>query len=424
MWWVYETLVLIGLLLYLPRALWRRRLPHSGWRMRVGGYPARIREAVRGRRPVWIHAVSVGEVLAARPLIDALAARVPAEPVVLSTVTPGGFEVAAKHLGPRGIVIYFPLDLRGCVRRALETIQPRALLLMESELWPTMLRVAKQRGVPVAVVNGRVSPRTFQRARRLAPWLGPVLRQVDRFLMQSETDAERIIALGAEAGRVRVTGSLKWDASLAARPEASELAAMARRLGLNGREAVIVAGSTHRGEEAQLLQSFQALRALQARARLILAPRHLERVGEVERAVREAGFAPARLSQAAPDAGWDVGIVDVFGELPRYYGLASAVFIGGSLIPHGGQNPVEAASLGKPVVFGPSMHNFPDIASQLTSQQAARQLSGAAELTPALTDLLTHPAQAHAMGQRALELAERSRGALQRTLEALRSLGL
>ena len=430
MWWVYELLLAIGLIVYLPKALWRKRLLHRGWRMRLGRYPASVHESLRGRHPVWVHAVSVGEVLAARPLIDALGAQasgrmpsgVEAEPLVLSTVTPGGFDVASQHLGDRGVVIYFPLDLRFCVRRALDALHPRALILLESELWPAAMHLTKARGIPIAIVNGRVSTRTFRRAHWLAPWLGKLLRHVDLFLMQSETDADRIIQLGAAPERVRVAGSLKWDASLAARPTSSEIDATARRLGLNSHESIIVGGSTHRGEEAALLSAFRILRSNQGSTRLILAPRHLERLAEVERIVREAGLIPSRLSQVASNARWDVGLVDTFGQLPCYYGLASAVFIGGSLIPHGGQNPLEAASLGKPIVFGPSMHNFADIASQLTHYQAARQLSSAAELTPTLRGLLQDAGSAHAMGRRAQELTERSRGSLQRTLEALQPL--
>jgi 3-deoxy-D-manno-octulosonic-acid transferase len=422
MWWVYEALLVVALVAYLPKALWRRRLPHRGWRMRLGRYPASIHESLRGARPIWVHAVSVGEVSAARPLVDALAARAPGEPLVLSTITPGGFDVASKHLGDRGVAIYFPLDVRRCVRRALDALHPRALLLLESELWPTAVRLTQARGIPIVIVNGRVSMRTYRRAQRLIPWLGGLLRYVDLFLMQSETDADRIIRLGALPASVQVTGNLKWEASLAARPAPAMVEETAGWLGLNGQERLIVGGSTHRGEEAELLRALQALRASHGSVRLLLAPRHLERLAEVEGLVQQAGFSSRRLSHAPRGARWDVGLVDTFGQLPRYYGLASAVFIGGSLIPHGGQNPLEAASLGKPIVFGPSMHNFTDIASQLTSHQAARQLSGAAQLLPALRGLLQDPASAHAMGRRAQELTERSRGALQRTLEALRPL--
>ena len=284
------------------------------------------------------------------------------------------------------------------------------------------IRQTTSRGIPVAVVNGRISPRTFRRYQPVRPWLKGTLDRVTLFLMQSQADADRLLQLGASPEKVRVTGSLKWDASLGSRPTAEAVRETAAQLGLNGSEAVIVAGSTHRGEEAAVLAAFQALRASHPRARLILAPRHLERLGEVEDLVRHAGLPSARLSQALPGREWAVGLVDTMGQLPRYYGLATVAFIGGSLIPHGGQNPLEAASVGKPVVFGPSMHNFESIVHQLLAHHAARQVAGPGELGRLFEELLGDPAEAQAMGTRARELTERFQGATQRTMDALKPL--
>jgi 3-deoxy-D-manno-octulosonic-acid transferase len=419
MWLAYEGLVLLGLLLYLPRALWRRRLPHRGWRMRLGRYPAALASRLHGRRSLWVHAVSVGEVLAARPLLRRLEAAAPEQPVVVSTVTSSGFAVAQEHLGRNGVAVYFPLDLRPCVRRALEALRPGLLLLMESELWPLVIHEAHARGIPVAVVNGRVSERAFRRWRLARGLLAGTLGRVRLFLMQREEDASRLRRLGAPADRVRVVGSLKWEASLSARPSAQAIGEAARRLGLDTRTPVLVGGSTHRGEEDALLGALARLRVGAPELRLILAPRHLERLGEVEALVRRAGLHPLRLSSPEPAPVWDVGLVDTFGQLSLYYGLATVVFIGGSLIPHGGQNPLEAASLGKPVLFGPSMHNFSDIARQLLDAGAARQLRSRRELAGALRPLLQRPGDAQALGRRAQELTERSQGAADRTLEAL-----
>jgi 3-deoxy-D-manno-octulosonic-acid transferase len=420
MWLLYECLLIVAFLLYLPKAFWRRRLPHRGWRMRLGRYGPEVTSRLAGQRSIWIHAVSVGEVLACRPLVRALAERDPHRPVVLSTITPSGFSVAAKQVGEFGVPVYFPLDLRLCVGRALETLRPRVLLLVESELWPMVIRLTKARGIPVVVVNGRVSPRTFRRYRRITPWLTQLVGTIDLFLMQSEADAARIIELGAPREHVRVVGSLKWDASVGTRPRPDIVQATARQLGLNGTERVIVAGSTHRGEEAAVLDAFANLRQVDVRLRLIIAPRHLERLGDVEALVLERGLTVRRCSQTEPSRSWDVGLVDTFGDLPRYYDLAAAVFVGGSLIPHGGQNPLEPAGLGKPVVFGPSMHNFADIVQQLLASQAARQVAAGGELTTAFKDLLTNSSGAQAMGARARELTERSCGATTRTLDALR----
>ena len=419
MWLLYEILFLIGLFAYVPRAVWRRRLPHRGWTMRLGRYPEPVVRSLGGRRTIWVHAVSVGEVLAARPLLAALRQAAPAEPVVLSTITPSGFAMAEQHVGAGGVAVYFPLDLRCCVARALNTLRPRLLLLMESELWPTVIRLAAARGVPVAVVNGRLSPGSFARYRLARPVVRGMLRRVALFLMQSQVDADRLLQLGAPPDRVRVVGSLKWDASLSARPDPGAVSQLAARLGLGGREMVLVAGSTHRGEEQAVLGALHMLRGSRADARAVIAPRHLERLDEVERLARQTGFTVARLSQADGAGRWQVGLVDAWGQLPLYYGLASVVFIGGSLIPHGGQNPLEATSLGKPVVFGPSMHNFEAIAHQLLAHRAARQVAGGEELSLVLAELAAHPDDAQAMGRRAQELTGQFQGATHRTLEAL-----
>ena len=423
MWWLYESLLVLALLGYLPSALWRRRLPHAGWTMRLGRYPDAVRARLSGEQPLWVHAVSVGEVLAAQPLVRAFTQRNPAAPLVLSTITPSGFAVATKQAGERGIPIYFPLDLRVCVTRALDTFRPRALLLMESELWPTMIRLAQARGIPVVVVNGRLSPRAFRRHRWARPLLGGTFKRVDLFLMQSQADADRLLQLGVALERVRVVGSLKWDASLGLRPSPQMIRETSARLRLDGSEAVLVAGSTHRGEETAVLKAFQALRASYPSARLIIAPRHLERLAEVDALIRQGGLSVVRLSQQPSGTGrWGVGLVDTFGQLPVYYALATMVFIGGSLIPHGGQNPLEATSLGKPVIFGPSMHNFESITHQLLAHHAARQAANAEELVALCQELFADQAGAAAMGRRAQELTERFQGATQRTLEALAPL--
>ena len=422
MWLLYQLLLILGLLLYLPKALWRRRLPHRGWSMRLGRYPASIRQQLDGTPVIWLHAVSVGEVLAARPLLERLAQTRAQDPLVVSTITPSGFQLASTQITAAKAVIYFPLDFHRCVTRALDLLRPKLLLLMESELWPMAIHAAKARGVAIAVVNGRISPRTFARYRVVTRWLRGTLDRVDLWLMQSQLDADRVLWLGAAPAKVRVVGNLKWDASLSARPVPEALQAEAHRLGLNGRQSVVVAGSTHRGEEGLVLQAFASLRSAHPQARLIVAPRHLERLAEVEALVRDAGLTPQRLSADLPTSVWDVGIVDTFGQLPTYYGLASAVFIGGSLIPHGGQNPLEPASLGKPLLFGSSMHNFADIARQLLDRRAARQLRNGSELSAALQELLSDRPAAEAMGRRAQDVVEQSRGTTQRTLEALAPL--
>ncbi len=416
MWVVYDLLVLLGLLLYLPCAVWRRRLPHAGWSMRLGRYPSSVTAAVEGRSSLWIHAVSVGEVLAARPLIRALAQRDPDTPLVLSTITAGGLHVARQQ--PNVIPVLFPLDVSRCVHRAFEVVRPRALLLMESELWPNVIRVAHASHVPIAVVNGRMSERAFRRYQRIRPLATPLLLQIERFLMQTDIDARRVQQLGVPAQRIQVVGSLKWDASLGARPTPELIQQAADALGLHG-EPVIVAGSTHRGEEQSVLQAFRAIRRAQPTVRLIIAPRHLERLDEVQGLAQQSGFVVRRVSHTDPAGSWDIALVDTFGRLPIYYGLGRVAFIGGSLIPHGGQNPLEAASLNVPTVFGPSMENFADITQQLIDHQAACQISHPGELSQQLQAVLGDPNLAQALGQRAQQLIARQQGATSRLLSKL-----
>ena len=421
MWFIYDILLFLGLLLYVPGAVWRRRLPHRGWSMRLGCYPASVRARLHRPGAIWIHAVSIGEVMAAQPLLRKLAAAYPAAPLVLSTITPAGFEVASRVVQDRGVAIFGPLDFSVVVKRALRIIQPRIVLLMESELWPNLIRLTRRQGIPVVVVNGRVSARAAGRYLRVKPWLATWLHSVEWFLMQTEADATRMIRMGAARGRVTVLGSLKWDASIASRPQPLELRALAQQLSLSADDALIVAGSTHRGEETALLDAFQTIRQDGRQVRLVIAPRHLERVAEVEELARQHGFSVQRVTTLLHAARpWEVAIIDTLGQLPAYYGLASVVFVGGSLIPHGGQNPLEPASLGKPVIFGPSMHNFAEVTRRLLDHQAARQLGSAAELAAALQAFLADTFAANTMGRRAQELTEDSIGCTQRTLDALK----
>ena len=422
MWLVYEFLLLVGLVLYVPRALWRKRLPHRGWMMRLGRYPASVRARLGKPGAIWIHAVSVGEVLAIQPLIQELAVQQSDAPLVLSTITPTGFDVASKLIGGRGVVIYEPLDIRAAISRALDLIQPRILLLVESEFWPNLICATARRGVPIAVVNGRISARAFRRHRLVRPILAGLFRMIDLYVMQTETDAARVVKMGAPPSRVNVLGSLKWDASLLSRPQPAEIHALAARLGLVDGDALIVAGSTHRGEETAVLDAFQTVRSSAPRVRLVIAPRHLERMGEVEALVRERGMPVQRVSSFTAPTPWDVLIVDTIGQLPLYYALATVAFVGGSLIRHGGQNPLEPASLGKPVIFGPSMENFSEIAQELLAHRAARQLQHAQELSDRLAEWLANPTEAQIAGAHAQALVERLSGVIRRTLEALKPL--
>ncbi|MEE9276168.1 MAG: 3-deoxy-D-manno-octulosonic acid transferase [bacterium] len=406
---------------YFVRLWWRGR-SLRGFGERLGFVPSLPPPGEGGR--IWIHAVSVGEVGVAAALLPALRARRPELRVVLSTVTETGREAAAKLSGPEAL-FYLPFDYPFAVRRALARLRPCALVVVETELWPNLIREAARRGIPVAVANGRLSERSFRRYRRLGFLFQRVTGLLAGVAAREEADAARFRALGA--GRVSVAGNLKYDAP--APPRGADPPAARRRFGLEGWEPVIVAGSTHPGEEAAVGRAVRSLRGQLPGLGLLLAPRRLERVDEVEEILREAGLSPLRWSRlqdgdggavadrAAKEGG--VVILDAMGRLAEAYECATAAFIGGSLIPHGGQNPIEAARWGVPLVFGPHMSNFAEVAEGLLQAGGAIRVEGEGALAEALLPWLSGAAARKAAGEAALAAVEANRGAASRTAAIL-----
>jgi 3-deoxy-D-manno-octulosonic-acid transferase len=364
---------------------------------------------------LWLHAVSVGEVGVAATLARALPAEVP---LLVTTVTPTGQQRARAAFAGRAEVAYLPFDLGFAVRRFFARHRPRALVLVEGDYWPLVLREARRRGLPVAVVNGRVGDRSFRRLRRLrrllAPLMAPLFGAVGRFGMQSREDGDRLLALGIDPCRVAVTGNLKYESP---EPEPQpELEAALRRLA--GGRPLLLAGSTMAGEEGAVLAAFRAAGG-GGRALLVLAPRHPERWGEVEALLRAAGEDAVRRS-ALPETGRPaVVLLDSLGELAGLYRLAAAAFIGGTLAPTGGHNPLEAARFGVPLAVGPAMHNFREMAAAFDRAGAWRRVADAGELGAAWSEWLQHPDAAREVGERALRLVAANRGALARTLAML-----
>jgi 3-deoxy-D-manno-octulosonic-acid transferase len=306
------------------------------------------------------------------------------------------------------------------VRRALEVVNPALLLLVETELWPNLIHEANRRGARIALVNGRISPRSFPRYRRLRRFLGRVLSQIDLFLMQGEAHAERIRAMAAPPERVRVTGNLKFDAVEAGRPPER----LARVIQSGAPRPLWVAGSTVEGEEPLVLAAFHRVRERVPDARLLIAPRHPERFAEAQRLVEAAGFRCERRSGLAP-GGWSNGAVlllDTLGELAQLYALASVVFVGGSLVPSGGHNILEPAVAGKPVLVGPHMENFQEIADEFREQGALLQVRAGAELGDAVAALFADASRRRELGERARAIFERNRGACARAVESLAGL--
>jgi 3-deoxy-D-manno-octulosonic-acid transferase len=414
--WLYSlALALLGLA-YLPLFLVRKV-----WR---GGYPLALRERT-GFLPVrpgpdrfWVHAVSVGEVMAAIPLVSALRRRWPETEVVVSTVTATGDRVARARLQEAAAAFVFPLDFAFASRRAVRRVRPRCFIALETELWPNLLRALAAAEVPAVLANGRISDRSFRRYLRVRGLFRRVLAQVALFAMQSEEDARRVIALGAPPERVVVTGNLKMEAP---RGEAGADRLWRRLLHL-GQERIWVAGSTHRGEEAVILDTFLALRAREERLCLILAPRHPERVEEVEGLARARGLAPVRRSRLTAESASDVILLDTVGELAALYAVADVIFVGGSLVPVGGHNVIEPALHAKPVLFGPHMGNFRDAAALLLRAGGGVQLQDAAGLAPALAALLDDAAARQRLGEAAWTAVRGHQGACERTLEALEAL--
>jgi 3-deoxy-D-manno-octulosonic-acid transferase len=357
---------------------------------------------------LWFHAVSVGEVAVAATLAKALPADLP---LLVTTVTPTGQARARALFQDRAEVAYLPFDLGFAVRRFFDRFQPRALVLVEGDYWPLVLSEARRRGLPVTVINGRVGDRSYGRMQKLRPFLGYLFSRVDRFGVQSAEDRDRLVSLGVPADRITVTGNLKYESpEPAVKPDLEE-----RLRALAAGRPILLAGSTMPGEEEQVLDAFRRLEG----ALLVIAPRHPERWDEVAAMIGARGANAIRRS-AIPEGGRpDIVLLDSLGELAGLYRIAAGAFIGGTLVPKGGHNPLEPARFGVPVAVGPSMHNFRDMAERFDRAEAWRRVRDAGELAAVWGEWIADPAAAREQGERALQLLEENRGALERTLEML-----
>jgi len=366
--------------------------------------------------------VSVGEVMAATPLARELAARRPDLPLLVSTVTDTGRGVAEGRLPARQFV-FFPLDFGWAVRPALDRLRPRAVLLTETEIWPNFLRACSTRGIPVVLVNGRISQRSFPRYRRVRRFFGRVLQGIRLFCMQTPEDARRILDLGAPPERVHVVGNLKFDlAGVGPATGGTDGPAVRQMLGLPPSRPVLVAGSTHRGEEGPVLEAFKAVRRSVPDLTLLLAPRHPERLGEVEALLERERLPWVYRSRLPADVLPAVILVDTMGELARLYAAGTVVFVGGSLVPIGGHNILEPASHARPVLFGPHMGNFADMARLFLEHQAGVQVREAGMLAEEILRLLREPNLAGRMGESGRAIVGTHRGAGRRTVDLLEAL--
>ena len=421
MYGLYSALLAVLLSLGLPYWIFqmaRHGKHRAGLGERLGQVPERI---LTGQTDpaIWVHAVSVGEVLAIAGLVALLRERFPGRRVLVSTTTATGQALARARFGERN-VFYFPLDLGFCIHPYLRALRPELVVMAETEFWPNFLRLARESGAQVAVVNARISDRSLPGYLRFRRWLRPVLGNISLFLAQTETDAQRLKDIGAVAERVQVAGNLKYDLPPAV--EADLASQLRQSFSQAGAGPVLVCGSTMEGEERLLMRGFENVLASHPKAVMVLAPRHPERFEKVMALLQELGTRSWRRStwRGEPVAG-GVFLLDSIGELASVYALADVAFVGGSLVAHGGHNILEPAQFGAAIVIGMSYQNFRDIV-ELFRQNEAVRIVGPAELPLVFMELVDSAAAREALGRKALETLRQQMGATARTVHALAEL--
>jgi 3-deoxy-D-manno-octulosonic-acid transferase len=367
---------------------------------------------------VWLHAVSAGETIAAEPLVRALLAR--SLTVFLTVSTPAGREAAQRLYGNKVRMAYSPYDTWLCVSFFLSRVRPRLALFMETEIWPGWLASLQQRGIPAALINGRLSDKSYQRYARIRGLIKPALLRFALIGCQSSAHRERFLALGATPQQVQALGSIKFDASL---PDDLPVRIQEKQSTL-GAAPLFLAASTHPGEDAQCLEAFKILRQSFESLRLVLAPRHVTRAQSLLEEAQAAGWRACSTSDPCLDQEVDVFVLDEMGQLLTWYGLASLTFVGGSLVPHGGHNFMEAALVGCPILVGPSLYNFESMADAFLTERAMIQVSGSQSLASEASKVLSEPDRAEVLRRKALAMVRQETGALERTLRALQEKGL
>lgn len=387
---------------------------------RFGKLPQSLINVAQSGKSVWIHAVSVGEVAAAMPFIDEFRKTFPDYRIFLSTVTATGNQFAKKIKDIDGL-FFFPFDYSFAVKKAITHISPNMFITFETEIWPNFLKSAQDMKIPCILVNGRISPDSFKRYKKAKFLFKHILKNFSAFCMQTEQDRTRIMELGAEKRKVRVTGNTKFDALVSKEENADVKNKFTKLFGIRENDKVIIAGSTHKGEEEKVLDAFQYICQKVTNVLLILAPRHPERFREITKLLEDRNIdyiLRSTLDKIKRDK-QQVIILDTIGELSKLYTIADVVFIGGSLVPTGGHNVIEPASLGKPVVFGPYMYNFTESAKLLLECKGAIQISDEAELAACLLKLILNPEYAEQIGKIAKEAVQKNKGASKRNLEVI-----
>jgi 3-deoxy-D-manno-octulosonic-acid transferase len=428
MYFIYSLLLAVGFLVLLPRFLYdafRHGKYVAGFRERLGTL-----SPVTGQPLIWIHCVSVGETQAARPLVLELRKQLPNHRIVISTTTLTGQNLAQeifKHDVEK--IFYFPFDWRWTVRRTLKALQPKVVLIMETELWPAFLRECERQQIPVVVLNGRLSERSFRRYRLFRDFMSRVLRGVSLAIMQTEADADRLRLLGISAEKVQVSGSLKFDAGTLPLNDALT-AELRERFNFTGYSPLLLVASTHAPEERIVIDVFKRLIIRTPAARLLIAPRHPERFAEVAALVEASGLTWTRRSEQKNngDRSATIILLDTIGELQSVYSLATVVFVGGSIARTGGHNILEPAAVGACIVTGAHTYNFREIVATFVRAKAIVQLQSmpdsdtAVELEKLFSALLTDREKRRLLGERAKRLVNQNRGATERTMALLKTL--
>ncbi|MGC8784176.1 MAG: 3-deoxy-D-manno-octulosonic acid transferase [Armatimonadota bacterium] len=419
---VYNLFLILTSPLWLIYLLWRivvRGKSREGWSHRLGGLPL----SPQGRKTIWVHAVSVGEVIAALPLLQALREQFPEHHLLLTTLTPTGNATARQHLGKLvDAVGYLPVDLPFAVGRALQRVRPDALIVMETELWPNLLMTAYHRGIRTLIANGRLSDRSLPTYRRFRWFFAQVLRCVDAICAQSEEDAKRFCAIGAPPDRVHVVGNTKFDQAAVGAQEV-DADSLRRELGLPQDAPVLVIGSSRAPEEEKLIATaYRLLRERFPNLCIVWAPRHVERAEAVSNALKKEGFQPWLRTQGTPDTCQQQIVLDTFGELGKVYAVSDVAIIGGSFVPLGGQNLLQPLAHGKPVVHGPYMHNFRDVAALARQAGVAWTANGVGELVQHVSRLLGDERLRAEVARRAKALVMEQQGASRRITDIVKAI--
>lgn len=415
---LYSLGLFIFSLIYLPVLIFKGKF-HAEFCERFAMFDRMKKDALlSGSGRIWIQAVSVGEVTLCKSLVALLEKKFPGQDIVISTITKAGNDLAKKIFAEDAIIIYFPLDFLFFVKKTISLIKPAFYIMIETEIWPNVLRELSSNGIPSVLINGRISDRSIGKYRLVKPFLKRTLGYINVFCMQDSIDAERIVELGAPAERVKVTGNMKFDAEVSA--GIKDLQSIRASFGLRKDEDLFVAGSTHEGEEEILLDAFKKLSGDFPRLRLLIAPRHVSRIDRIEKIIRDTGFEPVRFSTIGERQQTinekQIILLDIFGHLNGAYSAATIVFIGGSLVKHGGHNPIEPACFAKPIIFGLYMFNFKYITNVFLRNKAAIQVFNKEDLYEKCKLLLNDINARDMLGQCAKRSVVENKGAMTRNI--------